>query len=120
MRCLLNTAIDGAALHVNAEAPPLSGLGLESLATKYVEVQSIVTRWARRYDERFLEQLLYVPKLTTEAFDRIDALRDWCRNLEQRLNSLDDVSRRYRVVVNTLPAGGHRINLQRFEHGLTI
>ena len=116
---LLNTAIDGASLHVNADAPPLSGLGLESLATKYVEVQSIVTRWARRYDERFLEQLLYVPKLTTEAFDRVDALRDWCRNLEQRLNSLDDVSRRYRLVVNTLAAGGHRINLQRFEHGLT-
>jgi DNA gyrase subunit B len=116
---LLNTAIDGAALHVNAEAPPLSGLGLESLATKYVEVQNIVARWARRYDERFLEQLLYVPRLTPEAFDRIDVLRDWCRSLEQRLNSLDDVSRRYRVVVDTLPAGGHRINLQRFEHGLT-
>ena len=32
---LLGTAIDGAALHVNAEAPPLSGLGLESLAQKY-------------------------------------------------------------------------------------
>ena len=46
-------------------------------------------------------------------------LRDWCRNLEQRLNSLDDASRRYRVVVDALPAGGHRINLQRFEHGLT-
>ena len=116
---LLNTAIDGAALHVNAEAPPLSGLGLESLATKYVEVQSIVTRWARRYDERFLEQLLYVPRLTTDAFDRIDALRDWCRNLEQRLNSIDDVSRRYRVVLDALPTGSHRINLQRFEHGLS-
>jgi DNA gyrase subunit B len=116
---LLSTAIDGAALHVNADAPPLSGLGLESLARKYVEVQSIVTRWQRRYDERFLEQLLYVPTLTTEGFDRIDALRDWCRNLEQRLNSLNDVSRRYRVVVDSLPAGGHRINLQRIEHGLT-
>jgi DNA gyrase subunit B len=116
---LLNTAVDGAALHVNAEAPSLSGLGLESLARKYVEVQSIVARWARRYDGRFLEQLLYVPKLTPEAFDRVDVLRDWCRNLEQRLNSLDDASRRYRVVVDTLPAGGHRINLQRFEHGLT-
>ena len=116
---LLNTAIEGAALHVNAEAPALSGLGLESLARKYVEVQSIVTRWARRYDERFLEQLLYVPKLTTEAFDRIDALRDWCRNLEQRLNSLDDVSRRYRVGVEALAGGGPRINLRRFEHGLT-
>ncbi|HEY4443300.1 MAG TPA: DNA topoisomerase (ATP-hydrolyzing) subunit B [Steroidobacteraceae bacterium] len=116
---LLSTAVDGAALHVSAEAPPLSGLGLESLARKYVEVQAIVRRWARRYDERFLEQLLYVPVLNTESFDRIDTLRDWCRNLEQRLNTLDDVSRRYRVTVETMAAGGHRVNLRRLEHGLT-
>ena len=115
---LLNSAIEGAALHVNAEAPPLSGLGLESLARKYVEVQAIVTRWARRYDERFLEQLLYVPTLATESFDRIDALRDWCRALETRLNSLDDVSRRYSVTAETV-AGGHRVHLQRFEHGMS-
>jgi DNA gyrase subunit B len=116
---LLNTAIEGAALHVSADAPPLSGLGLESLARKYVEVQAIVHRWARRYDERFLEQLLYVPTLTTEFFDRVDTLRDWCRNLELKLNGLDDVSRRYRVTVETVTAGGHRIELQRFEHGLS-
>lgn len=115
---LLATAIDGAALHVNAEAPPMSGLGLESLARKYVEVQSIVRRWARRYDERFLEQLLYMPTLSPDTFDHIDRLRDWCRDLEMRLNSLDDVSRRYRVNVQTLAAGGHRIDLQRLEHGL--
>src|SRR5579863_7453192 len=78
----------------------------------------IVQRWARRYDERFLEQLLYVPVLSTEAFDRAAALRDWCRNLEQRLNSLDDVSRRYRVTVESMASGGHRVNLQRLEHGL--
>jgi DNA gyrase subunit B len=116
---LLNTAIEDAALHVNAEAPPLSGLGLESLMRKYVEVEAIVTRWARRYDGRFLEQLLYMPTLTTEAFDRIDGLRDWCRNLEARLNGLDDVSRQYSVTVQTMPAGGHRIDLKRFEHGLS-
>ena len=116
---LLSTAIDGAALHVNADAPPLSGLGLETLARQYVEVQGIVRRWARRYDERFLEQLLYVPKLPTEAFDRVDALKDWCRNLELKLNTLDDVSRRYRIAVHTLAGGAHRIDLQRFEHGLS-
>jgi DNA gyrase subunit B len=116
---LLSTAVDGAALHVNAAAPPLSGLGLESLARQYVEVQGIVRRWARRYDERFLEQLLYVPKLTTDSFDRIDALKDWCRNLELKLNTLDDVSRRYRITVHTLAGGGHRIDLQRLEHGLS-
>jgi DNA gyrase subunit B len=116
---LLNTAVEGAALHVNSEAPPLSGLGLESLVRKYVEVEAIVRRWARRYDERFLERLLYVPRLAPETFDRIDALRDWCRNLELRLNGLDDVSRRYRVTVETMAAGGHRIDLQRLEHGLS-
>jgi DNA gyrase subunit B len=116
---LLSTAVDGAALHVNAEAPPLSGLGLESLARKYVEVQAIVKRWARRYDERFLEQLLYVPALSAESFDRIDTLRDWCRNLEAKLNSLDDASRSYRVAVETAAGGGHRVNLRRLEHGLT-
>src|ERR1700692_1306043 len=116
---LLNTAIEDAALHVSADAPPLSGLGLESLARKYEEVKAIVHRWARRYDERFLEQLIYVPKLSTDTFDRVDQLRDWCRNLELRLNGLDDVSRRYRVAVAMLPAGGHRIDLQRFEHGLS-
>ena len=115
---LLNTAIDSAALHVNADAPPLSGLGLESLARKYVEVQAIATRWARRYDDRFLEQLLYVPRMTPEAFDRVDGLRDWCRTLEQNLNALDDVARRYRVTVESA-AATHRIHLQRLEHGLT-
>ncbi len=116
---LLGTAIDGAALHVNAEAPPLSGTGLEALSRKYVEVQAIIKRWARRYDERFLEQLLYVPTLTTDTFDRLDALRDWCRALELKLNALDDVSRRYKVAVQTLSTGGHRIDLSRFEHGLS-
>ncbi len=116
---LLNTAVDGAQLHVTADAPALSGLGLESLARKYVEVQAIVRRWARRYDERFLEQLLYVPVLSTDSFDRVDSLRDWCRNLEQRLNTLDDVSRRYRVTLETMASGGHRVNLQRLEHGLS-
>jgi DNA gyrase subunit B len=115
---LLNTAIEGAALHVNAGAPPLSGLGLESLATKYVEVQSIITRWARRYDERFLEQLIYVPVITPASFDRVDVLRDWCRVLEDRLNARDDASRRYKVGVEAVGAG-HRIVLKRLEHGLT-
>ena len=46
-------------------------------------------------------------------------LKDWCRNLESKLNTLDDVSRRYQITVQSLAAGGHRIDLQRLEHGLT-
>jgi DNA gyrase subunit B len=81
-------------------------------------VQAIIKRWARRYDEHFLEQLLYVPTMTLDVFDRIDSLRDWCRTVEQHLNARDDASRRYRVSVEIMAVGGHRIDLQRFEHGL--
>jgi DNA gyrase subunit B len=115
---LLNTAVEDAALHVAADAPPLTGLGLEALARKYVEVKSIITRWARRYDDRFLEQLLYVPRLRPEDFDKADVLRDWCRALEQKLNQLNDVSRRYKVSLEAFGTA-HRIHLQRIEHGLT-
>ena len=65
---LLNSALEGAALHVNAAAPPLSGAGLEILARKYMEVQAIIKRWSRRYDERLLEQLIYMPLVTTGGF----------------------------------------------------
>ncbi len=117
---LLNTAIEDAALHVNADAPPLSGQALENLARKYIEVGGIVRRWARRYDERFLDQLLYLPRVVPEAFDRVEWLRDWCRSLEGRLNALDDVSRRYRAEVQSIGTGTHRINLTRLEHGLAV
>jgi DNA gyrase subunit B len=46
-------------------------------------------------------------------------LRDWCHKLEARLNGLDDVSRQYSITVQTMTAGGHRIDLKRFEHGLS-
>jgi DNA gyrase subunit B len=117
---LLNTAVENASLHVNADAPPLSGPALEDLARRYVDVGSIVRRWARRYDDRFLDQLLYLPRVSTESFDRIDWLRDWCRRLESRLNALDDISRRYKAEVQSVEGGAHRINLIRMEHGLTI
>ncbi len=56
---LLNAALENSALFVNAGAPPLQGSGLEMLARKYMEVQAIIKRWSRRYDDRLLEQLIY-------------------------------------------------------------
>ena len=74
---LLTSALDDAALHVNSGAPPLSGPGLEALARQYMEVQAIIKRWARRYDERLLEQLIYMPAVSAAEFDRADWMRDW-------------------------------------------
>src|SRR3569833_225704 len=58
---LLNTALENSALHVNADATPLQGSGLESLASQYMEVQAIIKRWSRLYDDRLLYLLFYMP-----------------------------------------------------------
>jgi DNA gyrase subunit B len=115
---LLNTALEHAALHVNSEAPPLQGTGLEMLAHKYMEVQAIIKRWSRRYDDRLLEQLVYIPEVKTENFDKPDWLRDWGQHLHQSLNALADGTRTYRVEVRNA-ADGHaaRVIIFRTEHG---
>jgi DNA gyrase subunit B len=115
---LLNTALESSALHVNAEAPPLQGSGLEMLARQYMEIQAIIKRWSRRYDDRLLDQLIYMPEVRTEDFDRPDWLRDWAQELHQRLNGLDDGTRTYRVEVSS-QTDGHatRVLIHKTEHG---
>ena len=115
---LLNTALENAALHVNASAPAILGTALEVLARKYVEVQAIIKRWSRRYDDRLLEQLIYMPEVTPANFDRRDWLRDWAQELNTRLNALHDGTRTFRVEVRSaIDTGTARVIVHKTEHG---
>jgi DNA gyrase subunit B len=116
---LLSSALDDAALHVNADAPPLKGAGLEMLARKYMEVQAIITRWSRRYDARLLEQLVYLPELAATDFDRPDFLKGWVAQLHRALNALNDGSRSYRIELRAHSDGQpQRILVHKSEHGV--
>jgi DNA gyrase subunit B len=116
---LLNTAIDGAALHVSAEAPPLSGAALETLARRHMEVQGIVTRWSRRYDARLLQELVNVPAVDPGSFANVPWIEAWTKDLESRLNAGGDVARRYQLAVRQNAAGQPtRIDVTRIEHGV--
>ncbi len=116
-RMLLASALDGAGLHVNSSAPALSGQGLEALARQYMEVQAIIKRWARRYDERLLDQLIYMPEVTAAEFDRTDWMRDWTRELAEHLNSLSDSPRSYRVELRQVDGHPSRVLVSKTEHG---
>jgi len=115
---LLTAALEEAQLHVNAGSPALSGSALEQLARKYMEVQAIIRRWSRRYDDRLLEQLVYMPEVTPADFDRPEWLRGWAHDLNQRLNALADGTRTYRVELRTA-SDGHaaRVIIHKTEHG---
>jgi DNA gyrase subunit B len=115
---LLSSALDAASLQVGAGAAPISGSALELLARKYMEVQAIIRRWARRYDERLLDTLIYLPEVTVESFDRPGFLDSWCAGMVERLNAADDAAHSYRAQVR--PASdGHaaRIIVHRTQHG---
>ena len=82
---LLNAAMDNAALHVNSEAPPLSGVALETLAKEHIAVEGIITRLAPRYDEVVLRVLSELPEVTASVAEDIDALATWTEKLSVAL-----------------------------------
>ena len=81
---LLNSAMDNAALHVSAEAPPLSGVALETLAKEYTAVENIIARLSNRYDEVVLRTLSRLPDIAGNVED-LDALEAWTGNLSAAL-----------------------------------
>ena len=117
---LLTSALDNAALHVNPEAPPLSGSALEMLARQYMEVRAIIGRWARRYDRRLLEQLLAMRPVGEQQFADAAWLEGWVTELEARLNSDGSLVHSYKLGVRRNEAGEpERVDVARTEHGVT-
>jgi DNA gyrase subunit B len=117
---LLTAALDEALLLTSAGAAPIVGSALEILVRQYMEVQAIIKRWARRYDERLLDQLIYQPDISAALFDQPEALTRWCAGLEQGLNAASDGARRYQVEMRAGVEGhGARIVVHRVEHGVT-
>jgi len=82
---LLSAALDSAELHVNAEAPALSGVALETLAKEYIAVENIVHRLSGRYDEVVLREIARLPAITAETAEDLDKLDAWAERLSAAL-----------------------------------
>jgi DNA gyrase subunit B len=118
---LLKSALEEATLHVNATAEgSLSGSALETLARRYMEVQAIIHRWARRYDERLLEQLIYIPAIKAGDFSRLEFMREWSTQLETSLNASSEGRAQFKLAVRPGTEGQPlRLVVRKTEHGFT-
>ncbi len=94
-RYLLQTALENASLCVNAEAPPLAGESIENLARTFITTMATVNRLSRRYDQAFLEKLIYMPTVTQELLSDPQALDSWMSEMTGRLNLDQGLSNRY-------------------------
>jgi DNA gyrase subunit B len=118
---LLASALDGAALDPGGGTAPITGSALAQLARAHMDVQSIIRRWSRRYDEPFLDALVNQPEVTPAQFDDPARMNDWCAFLEAQLNAGQEAVRSYRVVFKpATDALAARLMLHRTEHGVTI
>jgi DNA gyrase subunit B len=118
---LLKSAQEDAALYVKSGAKALKGPALEAVAAKYMEVMAMTRRWARRYDERVLEKLVYMPALTPEQFAEPEVLGGWAKLLEERLNVNDGSGTVYQVALHKEPAREMpSLRITRIHHGLSV
>ena len=86
---LLNAALENASLHVNAEAPPLSGAALEVLAKEHMTAESIIARLSNRYEETVLRTLMQCSEVTETMVEDLDALETLAQELSTALPQSD-------------------------------
>ena len=123
---LLNSALDNAALHVSADAPPLSGVALETLANEHIAVEGIITRLSGRYDEVVLRALSGLPEVTREVSENLDALADWSAQLSASLpkgggdRAKSGTSGSYSAELDRGDEDGEgvRVGITRVQHGI--
>ncbi|MGN6519723.1 MAG: DNA topoisomerase (ATP-hydrolyzing) subunit B [Dokdonella sp.] len=115
---LISSAVDGAELAYSADAPPVSGSGLEKLMGVYRAALDQIDRLSFRFDAAFLHALIDAP-FTSEGWQDPAALQAWTDRLSAALSRTGLGRPRYTVRVQA-PAADHAAALvvERDQHGL--
>ena len=113
---LTNTAVESSALHVSADAPPLSGTQLEALVIDYRKVMATIKKLCRLYPEVALETLIYLPTLDASLLGDKDAVEAWTVNLRESLNTINETSKTHQYLVKVV----ENRETQQFEPILTV
>tara|TARA_R110001592_G_scaffold363043_1_gene679589 strand:- start:73740 stop:76157 length:2418 start_codon:yes stop_codon:yes gene_type:complete len=96
---LTQGALDGAAIYVNPDAPPISGSGLEDLVMRFRAVAATIDRLSRLYAPEVLWEMVYGQSLSLEQMQDEQAVTEFSALLSERLLSVASKGSAYTVVV---------------------
>lgn len=97
---LTNAALDSCALHVNENAPPMSGSQLESLVEEFRSGMATVDKLSRLYPKEVLEELIYLPTLSKDSLTSVEDVSLWNQMLSERLNILSETSKTHHYKIS--------------------
>ncbi len=87
---LLSLALQGVELHVNADAPAMSGEALEQLAEHYLRVMEMIQRLSRRVPIAVLEAMIDLPALSDDALNQQTQVASWFEQLDTALQAASE------------------------------
>ncbi|MCX2523958.1 DNA topoisomerase (ATP-hydrolyzing) subunit B [Larsenimonas rhizosphaerae] len=85
---LTTTALDGALLHVNADAPGFGGQGLETLVNQYRAAMARIDRLSRVYPIEVLRKLIEVPAVSGDMLSDQAAMQHWLTLIQTKMDTV--------------------------------
>ncbi|MGB0936563.1 MAG: DNA topoisomerase (ATP-hydrolyzing) subunit B [Colwellia sp.] len=86
---LTTLALDGAAIHVNEQAPAILGVALEQLVNQFRETKSMIKRISRQIPEDILEKMVYCQPIEQEDFKDKAKVDTWTAEILDILEKQD-------------------------------
>ncbi len=115
---LISNAVDGAELVYAADAPAVTGSGLEALMTVYRNALDQIDRLAFRFDPAVLHALLNSP-ISVETWQDESVLSAWVAHLQNSLSASGLGRPRYTLSIQPAAAGQvPSLLIEREQHGL--
>lgn len=116
---LTQIALEGGRLHINAEAPAITGQALEQLVHQYQVVLGLIARLSRRYPSEMLEAMIYAPKLDANSLQSEGIMKEWLNTVNQKLNDLTSDGINLKLELKQNPENGAYIpRVTTVAHGV--
>ena len=96
---LTTLALDNASIHVNEDAPAISGMALEQLVNQYRTTMEIIKRISRQIPADILEKMIYSSTISANDFTDKEKVEAWTKSLITQLDDQDGNGSLYSVTV---------------------